>query len=107
MANEEFEPLDPEMERALRMVLDPEIGLNVIDLGLIYRAWREGKVAHVVMTMTTPACPMHEMMTTDARTAVETMVPGVEEVDVQLVFEPLWGPERMTEEAKQQLGWQR
>jgi metal-sulfur cluster biosynthetic enzyme len=100
-------PVDPEIERAMRAVMDPEIGLDVVSLGLVYRAWREDRVAHVVMTMTTPACPLHEMITEDVTSAVSTMVRGIDEVDVQLVFEPRWSPARMSEEAKSQLGWDR
>lgn len=99
------QPLDPELTRALRAVMDPEIGLDVVSLGLVYGAWREGPVAHVVMTMTTPACPLHEVITDDVRTAVGATVRGIKDVDVQLVFEPRWSPERMSPEAKQQLGW--
>ena len=97
--------IDPMMQRALRAVLDPEIGVNIVDLGLVYEAEVSGDTARVVMTMTTPACPMHEVLTADVRAAVEMMVPGVQRVDVALVFEPRWTPDRMSDEAKQQLGW--
>ncbi len=97
--------MDPEVVRALRVVMDPELGLDVVSLGLIYEASREGEKAHVVMTVTSPACPLGSMMVEDARSAVSSMVPGVSEVDVELVLEPRWTPDRMTPEAKEQLGF--
>ena len=102
---EPMRPLDPEMIRALRAVIDPELGVNAVDLGLIYEAYRDAELGHVVMTMTTPACPMHEQMTQDAREAVEAMVPGVKRAEIRLVFEPRWTPDRMSDEARELLGW--
>lgn len=96
--------MDPDVVRALRVVLDPELGIDVVSLGLVYAATREGARARVVMTMTTPACPLGESITRDAREAVETMVSGVRHCDVELVFEPPWTPDRMSPEAREQLG---
>lgn len=98
---------DPELLRALRAVLDPELGIDIVELGLVYAAWREGEVARVVMTMTTPACPMHELLSEDARMALENLVAGVRRAEVKVVFDPPWSPERMTEAARAQLGWER
>lgn len=96
--------MDPDILRALRVVIDPELGIDVVSLGLVYETSREGDRARVVMTMTTPACPLGESITRDAREAVETMVPGVRHADVELVFDPPWTPERMSPEAREQLG---
>lgn len=96
--------MDDELLRALRAVIDPEVGIDVVSLGLVYEATRDGARAHVVMTMTSPACPMGEMILEDARTAIASLVPGVTEVSIDLVFEPRWTPDRMSAEAKQQLG---
>ncbi len=96
--------MDPEILRALRVVIDPELGLDIVSLGLVYAATRDGGTAHVTMTMTSPACPLSEQLVEDARTAVESMVAGVEEAQVELVFEPRWTPERMSPEAREQLG---
>lgn len=93
-------PLDPDLLLALRSVLDPELGIDVVSLGLVYEATRAGDQANVVMTMTTPACPLGESIVADARTALESMVPGVKHADVALVFEPAWTPERMSPEAR-------
>lgn len=98
------EPRDPELLAALRQVIDPEVGLDVVALGLVYRAERSGAQARVVMTMTSPACPLHETIVEDARAAL-LAVPGVEDVDIDVVFDPPWGPDRMSAEAKHRLGW--
>ena len=62
--------MNEQLLEALREVLDPEIGINVVDLGLVYRAEVEGKTAHIAMTMTTPACPLHEYISEAAKTVV-------------------------------------
>lgn len=97
--------LDPELLRALRVVIDPELGIDVVALGLVYEATREGDRAKVKMTMTTPACPLGESIVADARRAIEDLVSGVREADVQLTFEPPWTPERLSPEARAQLGY--
>ncbi len=96
-------PVELEVLRALRAVLDPELGIDVVSLGLVYETSREGDRARVVMTMTSPACPLGEVLVEDARTAIESMVQGVRHVDVELVFEPPWTPDRMSPEARRQL----
>ena len=98
--------MDPEILRALRAVIDPELGIDVVSLGLIYGAERDGSTAKVTMTMTSPACPMGSMLMDDAREVVETTVHGIEHADVELVFEPQWTPERMSDEARRTLGYQ-
>lgn len=102
---EEAQPaVDAEVLRALRVVIDPELGIDIVSLGLIYGATREGDHVHVVMTMTSPACPLGEVLVEDAKAAVTSLVRGVRDAEVELVFDPRWTPERMTPEAKQQLG---
>jgi len=92
----------------LRTVYDPEIPANIVDLGLIYHVvptpLREGgyKVA-VQMTLTAPACGVGPMIVEDVRKKVAGL-PGVKEADVQLVFEPMWTPDRMSESARLMLG---
>ncbi len=89
----------------LREVIDPEIGLNIVDLGLIYSVDvdKENQV-HVKMTLTTPGCPMHDAMSTWAQRAVET-TPSVAGAFVEVVWDPPWNPAMMTDFAKAQLGW--
>jgi metal-sulfur cluster biosynthetic enzyme len=87
--------VDPEAVRAaLRTVFDPELGLSVIELGLIYGIEVSGRAVAVTMTLTTPGCPIHDVMPDWVREAVGR-VPGVERVDVRLTFDPPWTPERM------------
>ncbi|MDD3448315.1 MAG: iron-sulfur cluster assembly protein [Gammaproteobacteria bacterium] len=95
-----------DVEAALREVIDPEVGVNVLDLGLIYevRASETGDL-QVDMTMTTPACPVGAMLCDQVEDALRRGVPGVGTVEVDLVWEPPWSPERMSEAARRQLGW--
>jgi metal-sulfur cluster biosynthetic enzyme len=80
---------------ALRAVKDPELNLNVIDLGLVYDiAVREGGEVHVEMTLTSPGCPAGPEMLTEAQNALRAL-DGVTKADVELVWEPYWTPERM------------
>lgn len=102
-------PFNPEALReliiaALRAVYDPEIPVNIYDLGLIYRIGisARGEVA-IDMTLTAPACPVAGMMPVMVQEAVER-VEGVGSVSVELVWDPPWSPEHMTEEARLQLG---
>jgi metal-sulfur cluster biosynthetic enzyme len=97
-------PTHEELTFALRRVIDPELGINIIDLGLVYEAACVDGVARVRMTMTTPACPMGPYLTEEVQRALGDL-PGVGSVEVDLVFEPLWSPEQMSPEAKEQLGF--
>ena len=89
---------------ALKHVLDPEIGVNIVDLGLVYEVKVENGDVYIKMTMTTPGCPLHESISKGAEEAVRQL-PGVENVKVDLVWEPAWTPERMSNWARKQLGW--
>lgn len=90
---------------ALKHVLDPELGINIVDLGLVYdvKSEENGDV-HIKMTMTTAGCPLHASISKGAEEAVKQL-PGVENVSVELVWEPAWSPERLTDWARKQLGW--
>jgi metal-sulfur cluster biosynthetic enzyme len=79
---------------ALAGVLDPELGLSIVELGLVYGVRVDGGHVDVTMTLTAPGCPLHEVMPDWARTAV-LQVPGVEDVDVTVTFDPPWTPDRM------------
>lgn len=80
----------------LREVIDPELGCNIVDLGLIYSvSVQDGKVS-VVMTLTTQGCPMHESIRWGAQTALLGLE-GVESADVEVVWDPPWHPSMMTE----------
>ncbi len=88
----------------LKTVFDPEIPVNIYDIGLIYEinVMEEGKV-HILMTLTSPNCPVAESLPIEARMSAEE-VEGVEEVEVELTFEPPWDMEMLTDEARLELG---
>ena len=90
---------------ALREVIDPELGIDVVSLGLVYDVKVDGGRAEVVMTMTSPACPLGEQLTGDAEAAIRRALPEATGVEVRLVVFPPWTPDRMTAEAKRRLGW--
>src|ERR1700723_3606295 len=94
---------DPVME-ALRTVRDPEIPVNLVDLGLIYELLvKKGGTVFVEMTLTTPSCPVAQSMPDEVKKAVAG-VAGVEDVRVKLVWTPPWTQDRMSEEARLELG---
>jgi FeS assembly SUF system protein len=89
---------------ALKTVRDPEIPLDLVELGLIYELLvKKGGLVYVEMTLTTPACPVAANMPDEVETAIRA-VPGVGDVRVKLVWSPPWSPERMSEEARLELG---
>ncbi len=87
----------------LKQIIDPELGINVVDLGLVYQVASFENAIHVEMTMTTPGCPMHESIVGAAERALRTYFP-TRIVDVQLVWEPPWTTARLSPEARAQLG---
>lgn len=90
----------------LKTVFDPEIPVNVYDLGLIYRIeyTTEDKTLHVDMTLTAPSCPAADFILEDVRQKLVS-IEGPEKVDLRLVFEPEWNNDMMTDEAKLELGF--
>ena len=99
------EEIEERVVEVLRTVYDPEIPVNVYDLGLIYRIELNDEATRlqVDMTLTAPNCPAAHFIMEDVRTKLET-IQGLESVDVQLVFEPEWTKDMMSEEAKLDLG---
>lgn len=83
------------VEQALEDVLDPELGLSVVALGMIYGIDVDGTTVRIRMTLTAQGCPLHEVMVEAVRAAA-VAVPGIERADVQLVFDPPWSPDRIT-----------
>lgn len=88
---------------ALKDIYDPEIPVNIYDLGLIYNVEIEDGSAVVTMTLTTPHCPVAETMPGEVELRVES-VPGIRDAEVNLVWEPAWSPASMTDEARLELG---
>lgn len=88
---------------ALKQCYDPEIPVNVVDLGLIYQIRIDGSKVNVLMTLTAIGCPVAPEVMAEVQTRVKE-TPGVETCEVDLTFEPMWTPERMTEDARWELG---
>ena len=96
--------LERDIIRALRQVYDPEIPVNVYDLGLIYEIKvNEEHEVYIQMTLTAPNCPMADYVVSQVQEAVKD-VPGVVDIKIDLVFEPIWDRSRMSEEALVELG---
>jgi metal-sulfur cluster biosynthetic enzyme len=90
--------------QALASIPDPEFGISIVDLGLIYSVeCTEGNV-HVVMTLTTPTCPSGGWIHEGTQAALRQL-PGVQDVRVDLVFDPVWTPAMLSAAAREQLGW--
>jgi metal-sulfur cluster biosynthetic enzyme len=90
--------------KALEDVYDPEIGLNVVELGLVYDVQINGEDVYVKMTLTAIGCPLHESIRSGAENAIRN-IPFVKNVKVDIVWDPPWTPDRMTPEAKAKLGY--
>ncbi|HZW28509.1 MAG TPA: metal-sulfur cluster assembly factor [Trueperaceae bacterium] len=90
--------------RTLQEVLDPELGVDVVNLGLVYAVTVEGAAVCVRMTLTTPGCPLHTSIEEQVRGALSRL-PGVDHAAVELVWDPPWTPMAMTAEGKRQLGF--
>ncbi|MEJ6398645.1 SUF system Fe-S cluster assembly protein [Yoonia sp. 208BN28-4] len=98
-------PLYEDVVQAIRSVYDPEIPVNIYDLGLIYTIdIKDDNAVNVIMTLTAPGCPVAGEMPGWVADAVEPL-PGVKHVDVEMVFEPQWGMEMMSDEARLELGF--
>lgn len=98
--------LDTELIRdALRKVVDPEVGANIVDLGLVYRIELTGRRLLIEMTMTSPACPMGDLIVDDAHAELDRVLPADVSVNLQVVWEPPWNPSMMSEQCRLRLGW--
>lgn len=98
---------DPDALRALlTQVLDPEVGMNIVDLGLVYDVRVVPGRIEVDITMTTPSCPMGGMIVDEARGVIRAAAPSGTEVQVNLVWDPPWDASMMSERAREHFGWQ-
>lgn len=93
-----------ELRDILKTVIDPELGINIVDLGLVYDVTETNGRVYVQMTLTTQGCPLHDTMVGGVRAALNAH-PGVREVEVDLVWSPPWTPEHMSDAAKRHLGY--
>ncbi len=94
---------EPLILETLRQVIDPEIDCNIVDLGLIYGIHIDGGKVAVQMTLTTPGCPMHESIGWGVKNALLSLE-GVEEAEVEIVWDPPWNPAMMTEAGRARVG---
>ena len=97
-------PTKDDVVEALRQVEDPELGMDIVDLGLLYDVEIEGPKVKVIHTLTSMGCPVGPMIQEDID-RVTREVPGVEDVNVELTFDPPWTPEKMSDDAKFILGF--
>jgi len=98
--------LDTKLIRdALRKVVDPEVGANIVDLGLVYRIELNGRQLLIEMTMTSPACPMGDLIVDDAHAELDRVLPPEVSVNLQVVWEPPWNPSMMSGVARDFFGW--
>jgi metal-sulfur cluster biosynthetic enzyme len=95
---------NPEVLAALKGIVDPEIGVNIVDLGLVYRAEHSTRGIEVKLTLSTPSCPLSEMMLEEVREALKANFADAPGITVELVWDPPWTPDRMSEAARMLLG---
>jgi metal-sulfur cluster biosynthetic enzyme len=97
-------PTKEDVVEALRQVEDPELGMDIVELGLLYDVELDGSKAHVTYSLTSIGCPVGPMIQEQIQ-EFASQVPGVEEVDAELTWDPPWSPERMSDDAKFILGF--
>jgi metal-sulfur cluster biosynthetic enzyme len=90
----------------LHNIIDPEVGINIVDLGLIYGVEISDNKLRVDLTMTTQACPMGDMILDDVRQALTGLAPTGTEININLVWEPPWSPDKMSQNARDHFGWE-
>ena len=95
---------EADMREVLKQVVDPELQMNIVDLGLVYGVEQRESKVHVDLTLTSPGCPYGPYILHGVKQNLLTLK-GIEDVDIDVVWEPPWGPDKMTEEAKLELGF--
>ena len=96
------DPVLDDIEEAMRDVVDPELGINVVDLGLVYGLAVDDRIATIDMTLTSAACPLTDVIEDQARSALTT-TGLVDDIKINWVWMPPWGPEKITEDGREQL----
>lgn len=89
----------------LRAVIDPELGVNIVDLGLVYDVQLADSSLYIALTMTTPACPLSEHVLSETEAVIRQRFPALQDLKIELVWEPLWNPMMMSWAARETLGW--
>ncbi len=90
--------------KAIEAVIDPELGINIVDLGLIYDIRIENGGVYVKMTLSAKGCPLHASIISGVENVIKRM-DDIKEVDVQVVWDPPWTPDRLSQEAKKKIGY--
>lgn len=103
-APEAPDPTAGRIRSALQRIIDPELHINIVDLGLVYGVSFGQGVAQIRMTLTSPGCPYGPYLLHSVKTATRS-IPGVTRVNVEVVWEPPWGPDKMSEDVRLQLGF--
>jgi len=98
------ELLEP-VTAALRRVVDPEVAMSIVDVGLVYGVEIGTDKALVTMTMTSPACPVTDLILDEVEAELDRVLPGAMSLETRLVWEPPWSTDRMSERAKRFMGW--
>lgn len=98
-------PTPDQVRDSLRTVVDPEVGVNIVDLGLIYDVRVSPQMIAIDLTMTSPACPMSDLVLADAGSALAAAWPDGPPVSIKLVWNPPWEPTMMSDKARNALGW--
>ena len=98
-------PTKDEVVEALRQVEDPELGMDIVELGLLYDVEVEGPKVKVIHSLTSMGCPAGPMIQEDIHAVVAAMSPDVEDVEIELTWDPPWTPDRMSDDAKFILGF--
>lgn len=98
-------PTPLEISQLLESVIDPEAGINIVAMGLIYDIRIEPEGVYVQMTMTSPMCPVGDLLMEDITECLRQKFPLPRQITVDLTFEPAWSPDMMSAEAKKEFGW--
>ena len=98
-------PDTEQLRTALKQVADPEIGANIVDVGLVYRIDITPERVTIDLTLTSPAGPMGTLIVEDARAEVQRILPATTALDINVVWEPPWNPQMMSEQCRLRLGW--
>lgn len=93
------------IEQALRRVVDPEVAMTIVDVGLVYGITLTGVRLHALITMTSAACPVTDLILEEVETELDRVAPEGTVIDVELVWDPPWTTDRMSPRAKAFMGW--
>ena len=99
------EALRGTIEQALHRVVDPEVAMSIVDVGLVYGVDVNDERLHLLLTMTSAACPVVDVIVGDVEAELESVLPPATRIDVELVWEPAWSTDHMSARAKDFMGW--